>query len=42
VPLTSGEAGLEVVRILEASSRSLKLNGAPVDLAPSTATPHAA
>jgi predicted dehydrogenase len=42
VPLTSGEAGLEVVRILEASSRSLKLNGAPVDLAPTTATPHAA
>jgi predicted dehydrogenase len=31
-PLTSGDAGLEVVRILEASSESLKLNGAPIDL----------
>lgn len=35
VPLTSGQSGLEVVRILEASSVSLKNNGAPVDLAPS-------
>jgi predicted dehydrogenase len=34
VPLTSGEAGMEVVRILEASSESLKLNGGPVDLRP--------
>lgn len=34
VPLTCGEAGLEVVRILEASSESLKLNGGPVDLWP--------
>lgn len=34
LPLTSGERGLEVVRVLEASSRSLKLNGAPVDFAP--------
>jgi predicted dehydrogenase len=29
-PLTSGREGLELVRILEASSRSLKNNGAPV------------
>ena len=39
VPLTSGKKGLEVVRILEASSQSLKLNGAPVDCSPSAATP---
>jgi len=32
VPLTSGETGLEVVRILEASSLSLKNHGAPVHL----------
>jgi len=32
MPLTSGEKGLEVVRILEASSTSVKLDGAPVDL----------
>ncbi len=31
-PLTSGVAGLEVVRILEASSESLRNAGAPVDL----------
>jgi predicted dehydrogenase len=31
-PLTSGAAGLEVVRILEASSESLKKDGAPIDL----------
>jgi predicted dehydrogenase len=31
-PLTAGTAGLEVVQILEASSESLKKNGAPVDL----------
>lgn len=30
VPLTSGRAGLELVRILEAASGSLKANGAPV------------
>jgi len=30
-PLTSGSKGLEVVQILEASSESLKKNGAPVD-----------
>lgn len=32
VPLTSGSNGLEVVRILEASSKSLQLQGAPVPL----------
>jgi predicted dehydrogenase len=31
-PLTCGERGTEVVRILEASSQSLKRNGAPIDL----------
>jgi predicted dehydrogenase len=31
-PLTSGERGLELVRILEASSESLKRGGAPVEL----------
>lgn len=31
-PLTSGTNGLDVVRILEASSHSLKHSGAPVDL----------
>jgi len=31
-PLTSGEKGLEVVRILEASSKSVKQDGAPIDL----------
>ncbi len=31
-PITSGAKGLEVVRILEASSASLKLKGAPIDL----------
>ena len=33
-PTTSGQKGLEVVRILEASSESLKLGGASVDFAP--------
>ncbi len=33
-PITSGQKGLEVVRILEASSASLKLKGAPIDLPP--------
>jgi len=33
-PITSGVKGTDVVRILEASSRSLKLNGAPIDFAP--------
>jgi predicted dehydrogenase len=32
VPLTSGQQGLELVRILEASSESLKKGGAPVSL----------
>jgi predicted dehydrogenase len=32
-PLTSGTRGLELVRILEASSASLKLGGSPVELA---------
>ncbi len=31
-PLTNGERGLELVRILEAASQSIKSNGAPVDL----------
>jgi predicted dehydrogenase len=33
-PLTGGNQGLELVRILEASSESLKQGGAPVELAP--------
>jgi predicted dehydrogenase len=33
-PLTSGQQGLELVRILEASSESLKRGGAPVALGP--------
>lgn len=33
-PLSSGECGLEVLRILEASSRSLKANGAAVKVDP--------
>jgi len=32
VPMSNGEAGMEVVQILEASSESLKKHGAPVDL----------
>jgi predicted dehydrogenase len=35
-PLTGGRRGLEMVRILEAASASLKINGAPVALSPST------
>lgn len=31
-PLTSGTKGLDVVKILEASSASIKLNGAPIDM----------
>jgi predicted dehydrogenase len=31
-PLSNGQAGLEMVRILEAASASLKMNGAPVNL----------
>ena len=33
-PLTSGRSGLELVRILEAASASLKANGAPVAFSP--------
>jgi predicted dehydrogenase len=33
-PLTDGRAGLELVRILEASSESLRRGGGPVDLSP--------
>ena len=36
-PLTSGEAGLQMVRILEAASASLKLNGAPINFPPAMA-----
>ena len=32
-PATGGQAGLEMVRILEAASASLKANGAPVNFA---------
>jgi predicted dehydrogenase len=32
-PITSGEAGLEVVKILTASNKSLKLKGTPVEIA---------
>ena len=35
-PITSGAKGLEVVRILEASSASIKINGGPIDLTPGT------
>ncbi len=31
-PITDGKRGLEIVRILEASSQSLKLHGAPIEL----------
>jgi predicted dehydrogenase len=34
VPITSGAAGMEVVQILEASSESLRLSGAPIALTP--------
>src|SRR5215475_6954990 len=37
-PLTDGRKGLEMVRILEAASASLKKNGAPVTLSQSNAT----
>jgi predicted dehydrogenase len=33
VPLSNGDRGLELVRILEAASQSIKNHGAPVDLA---------
>src|ERR1044072_2589125 len=38
VPLTSGEIGMELVRILEAASVSLQRGGAPVDFAQTGAT----
>lgn len=38
-PITGGQAGLEVVRILEASSNSLKLQGQAVALNPAVAKP---
>ncbi len=37
-PITSGAKGLEIVKILEASSASIKLDGAPIDL-PGTKKP---
>jgi len=40
-PLTNGRRGLELVRILEAASASLKMNGAPVTFASSTRPPPA-
>jgi predicted dehydrogenase len=40
-PLTCGARGLELVRILEASTASLKLNGHVVPLVPSERTPSA-
>jgi predicted dehydrogenase len=36
-PLTSGPKGLEIVRVLEASSKSLKINGGPIEFS----VPHA-
>jgi len=36
VPLTNGDRGLELVRILEAASHSIRNHGAPVDLPVST------
>ena len=39
IPLTSGERGLEVVKILEAASASIKQNGASVPLAAPAAQP---
>lgn len=38
-PLTSGKTGMEVVRILEASSKSLKSHGAPILLNPGSTPP---
>jgi len=40
-PVTSGQKGLDVVRILEASSQSLKQDGAPINLASKPAAPAA-
>lgn len=41
-PLTSGKNGMEVVRILEASSKSLKNQGAPIFLQDGSTAPFAA
>lgn len=41
-PLTSGRQGMEVVRVLEAASASLKQNGALVSLSPESSKPAAA
>jgi hypothetical protein len=41
-PLTCGRKGLELVKILEASSLSLKQHGSPVYLQPQTNGHHAA
>jgi predicted dehydrogenase len=38
-PVTGGEEGLELVKVLEAASVSLKMNGAPVFLAAPPSTP---
>lgn len=38
-PLTCGQRGTDVVRILEASSRSLRQNGAPIDVSGQAAQP---
>jgi predicted dehydrogenase len=38
-PLTGGREGLELVRVLEAASKSLKSNGAPVTFSPSREVP---
>ena len=38
-PLTSGKKGLELVRILEASSESLKLGGSPVGMDADASSP---
>jgi len=35
-PISSGNNGLEIVRVLEASSQSLRMNGSPVDFSTST------
>jgi predicted dehydrogenase len=37
-PLSGGKNGLELVRVLEASSKSLRLGGAPVDFLPAEET----
>ena len=39
VPLTNGSTGMDVIRILEASTASLKRNGAPIDVGTGAGTP---